>query len=325
MLKEKHNRASLGGSRYKQLNLALQGGGAHGAYTWGVLDRLLEDDGLSFDTLSGTSAGAVNAVALAQGYMENGPQGARTKLETVWKAISKAGDFLTLPGASTTFMDWAMNGMRMSFDTHPLAFDPLRQILNDEIDFQALRTDSPFGVYIAATQVSNAAARVFRTQDLSLDVVLASTCLPFFSKSVVIDGEPYWDGGFSANPAISPLIYQSNTNDTLLVQISPVGGFQLPSHIGGVRTHLSHLTLSESLRQEITGIEAQRLARHHFHLIDGTLATSRQNPGSEMTPDWGMLTTLFEEGRRGADRFLADHRGDIQRTSSFNLREHFRI
>lgn len=156
----------------------------------------------------------------------------------------------------------------------------------------------------------------------------------------MIDGEPYWDGGFSANPAIRPVIFQSNTNDTLLVQISPVDGFQLPSHIGGVRTHLSHLSFSQSLRREIELIEegrdisqssialngkARRLARHRFHLIDGTAVTSKQNPGSEMTPDWSMLSTLFEEGRRGADQFLGDHRAAIQRTSSINLREHFRI
>ncbi len=341
MLEETLNALGLGGSRYKQLNLALQGGGAHGAYTWGVLDRLLEDDGLSFDTISGTSAGAVNAIAMAQGYMEDGTQGARAKLESVWKAISKAGDFLTVPGTSTSLMNWAMNGMMMMpFDPNPLDFDPLRKILKDQIDFAALREHSPFGLYIAATQVSNGSARIFSNEDLSLEVILASTCLPFFSKSVVIDGEPYWDGGFSANPAIRPVIFQSNTNDTLLVQISPVDGFQLPSHIGGVRTHLSHLSFSQSLRREIELIEegrdisqssialngkARRLARHRFHLIDGTAVTSKQNPGSEMTPDWSMLSTLFEEGRRGADQFLGDHRAAIQRTSSINLREHFRI
>ncbi|MDV7340443.1 patatin-like phospholipase family protein [Terasakiella sp. A23] len=339
MLEETLNALGLGDNRYKQLNLALQGGGAHGAYTWGVLDRLLEDDAISFDTISGTSAGAVNAVALADGYRLDGAAGARAKLEDVWKAISKAGDFMSVPTNPADMMKWAVNGMMMPFDHNPLDYDPLRKILIDHIDFQALRKESDIGLYIAATQVSNGNAKIFTTEEISVETVLASTCLPFVSKSIVIDGEPYWDGGFSANPALRPVILNSNTDDTLLVQISPVD-YQLPSHIGGMRTHLNHLTFSQSLRREIELIEegrdvsksgiafgekARRLGRHRFHLIDGSPITSKMNPGSEMTPNWEMLSELFEQGRLGAETFLITHRDEIGRQSSTDLKEHFSL
>lgn len=337
MFEETLSALGLGDNRYKQLNLALQGGGAHGAYTWGVLDRLLADEAISFDTISGTSAGAVNAVALADGYLQDGANGARSKLTEVWKAISKAGDFMSMPTNPTQMMSWAMNGLMMPFDHNPLDYDPLRKILNDHIDFDALRSKSPMGLYIAATQVSNGNAKIFTTEEISVETVLASTCLPFMSKSILIEGEPYWDGGFSANPALRPVILNSNTDDTLLVQISPVD-YQLPSHIGGMRTHLNHLSFSQSLRREIELIEegrevsksgiafsekARRLSRHRFHLIDGSPTTSKLNPGSEMTPNWDMLTELFEKGRSAADDFLSSHRDEIGHQSSVNLKEHF--
>ncbi|WP_135081812.1 patatin-like phospholipase family protein [Terasakiella sp. SH-1] len=342
MFEETLSNFGLTGKTHKQLNLALQGGGAHGAYTWGVLDRLLEDDFISFDTLSGTSAGAVNAVAFAQGYMEEGAAGARVKLEEVWKAISKAGDFLSIPQTPTQMMSKAMSSMGMfaSFDHNPLDYDPLRDILRQHIDFAALRDHSPVGLYVAATQVSNGHARIFETEELTIDMVLASSCLPFLSKSVVIKGEPYWDGGFSANPAIRPVVLHSNTNDTLLVQLSPIDDFQFPSHIGGMRTHLNHLSFSQSLVREIELIEegrevsrsgiafgdkARRLSRHHFHLIDGSPTTSKLNPGSEMTPDWTMLCDLHAQGRRDCETFLDTHRDAIGHQSSVNLKEHFNL
>lgn len=340
MFEETLNALGLSSSRHKQLNLALQGGGAHGAYTWGVLDRLLEDDFLTFDTISGTSAGAVNAVALAQGYMDDGAAGARARLESVWKAISKAGDFVSMPQTPSQMMTMAMNGIFSSFDHNPLDYDPLRDILRNQIDFDALRRQSAIGIYVAATQVSNGNARIFTTDELTLETVLASSCLPFFSKSVLIDGEPYWDGGFSANPALRPVIWNSNTNDTLLVQISPLDDYQLPSHIGGVRTHLNHLSFSQSLRREIELIEegrevsrsgiafgekARRLSRHRFHLIDGSSVTAKLNPGSEMTPNWKMLSELFENGRKGAEGFLSGHREEIGHQSSVDLKKHFKL
>ena len=340
MLKSTLDALGLAGSQHKQLNLALQGGGAHGAYTWGVLDRLLEDEFMSFDAITGTSAGAVNAVGLAYGYLDGGTKGARDMLESIWRETAKAGDFLSIPTNPMEVMSKAMTSMFASFDQHPLDYDPLRKILNDHIDFEALRKHSTIGLFIAATQVSNGNAHIFETEELTIDMVLASTCLPFLSKSIVIDGEPYWDGGFSANPAIRPVILNSNTDDTLLVQLSPIDDFQLPSHFGGVRTHLNHLSFSQSLRREIELIEegreysrlglslsekSRRLSRHRFHLIDGSDVTSRLNPGSELTPDWRMLSELRDEGRAACDIFLEQNRADIGHHSSVDLKEHFKL
>ncbi len=328
---------------HKQINLALQGGGAHGAFTWGVLDRLLEDNYLTIDTISGTSAGAVNAVALAAGFIEDGNAGARAKLETIWKGISKAGDFMSIPALNqgpTKMMTQALMGMFAPSDLNPLDFDPLRDLLTEHIDFERLRHEGDIGLYIAATQVSDGKARIFETHELSVECVLASTCLPFLSKSIVIEGEAYWDGGFSANPALRPVILKSNTDDTLLVQLSPVDEFELPTHIAGIRTHLNKMSFNQSLRREIELIEegrdvsrsgiafsdkARRLSRHRFHLIDGTPTTSRLNPGSEMTPSWSMLQDLFIAGRRATERFLNTNRKKIGHKSTIDLKEHFNL
>lgn len=325
----------------KQLNLALQGGGSHGAYTWGVLDRLLEDDFLTIDAISGTSAGAVNAVALAQGFLEGGLDGARAKLRDVWTDISNAGDFLRLPSMDTNpaaMMTRAMIGMFSPYDTSPLSFDPLRDILKDHIDFERLRTESEIGLHIAATRVSSGQARIFKTDEISLEAVLASSCLPIMGKAITINGEHYWDGGFSANPALRPVIFDSNTDDTLLVQLSPMNDFDIHKHMPGVTNHISQLSFNQSLSREIELIEEMRsltenilnlnqkarsLSRHRFHLIDGTPATSRFNMGSEMTPTWTMLMDLFDKGREACDTFLKNHRDDIGTRASVDLADHF--
>lgn len=337
MFEETLSSLGLSGSRHKQLNLALQGGGAHGAYTWGVLDRLLEDDFLTLDTISGTSAGAVNAVALAQGFMEDGAGGARVKLEDVWKDISKAGDFISLPTNPMEMMNMAMKGMMAPFDHHPLDFDPLREILNRHIDFEALRKNSTIGIHIAATLVKTGKARIFSLDEISIDAVMASSCLPLVSKPVVIAGESYLDGGYSANPAIRPVIHHSNTDDTLLVQLSPVGEFDIKTHLSGKTQQLS---FSQSLQHEIELIEAgreitqdgimlsgkgRRLARHRFHLIDGSPVTARLNPGSEMTPNWNLLSDLFKQGREGAEHFLSQHRSQIGHEGTVDLKNHFKL
>lgn len=312
----------------KQLNLALQGGGAHGAYTWGVLDRLLEDDRMSFDTITGTSAGAVNAVALAYGYLDGGTQGARDLLEKIWQETAKAGDFLNIPTNPMDVMSKAMTNIFSVFDHHPLDYDPLRRILRDHIDFDALREQGTISLYIAATQVSTGNARLFKTDEVTLETVLASTCLPFLSQTIIIDGEAYLDGGFSANPALRPVVLNSNTQDTLLVQISPYNDFQMPSHIGGVRTNLTHMSCAQSLRHEMGLIEKEEghgLEDHRFHLIDGSSVTARLNPGSELTPDWRMLTELRDAGREACEEFLSENRGHIGQQSSVDLKEHFRL
>lgn len=308
---------------HKQINLALQGGGAHGAYTWGVLDRLLEDEFLTIDTISGTSAGAVNAVALAQGFMEDGVEGARYRITEVWRSISKAGDFVSIPTNPMEMMNKAMKGFFQPFDHNPFDLDPLRGILKNHIDFDALRKHSSIGVHVAATQATTGKSRIFTAEELSLEAVMASSCLPMISTPVIIDGESYFDGGFSANPALRPVILNSNTDDTMLVQLSPVDEFDIKTHMSGMSNQLS---FSQSLRREIELVEDHpRYQTHHFHLIDGTAVTAKLNPGSEMTPNWPLLSELYHEGRDGAEAFLASHRTKIGSEASINLKEHFRL
>lgn len=323
----------------KQINLALQGGGAHGAYTWGVLDRLLEDEFITFDMISGTSAGAVNAVALASGYLEDGVDGARKKLRSVWSDVCDAGDFFhlgTMEKNAMKMFSKTMSGMFNPFDMNPLDFDPLRDVLGDHINFEALRTESNIGLYVAATDVLSGKAHIFETHEMTLETVLASACLPFVSTPISIEGVQYWDGGCSANPAIRPVISHSNTDDTLLVQLSPMEQFALPNHLQSLGGNSNPLSFSQSLQRELELIEKDReasaaldgtcrVARHRFHLIDGSSVTAKQIFGSEMTPSRDMLEELFKAGREGAEVFLNDHRGKIGTEASIDLKEHFRL
>jgi NTE family protein len=224
------------------------------------------------------------------------------------------------------------------FDMNPLDFDPLRDVLSDHIDFEKLRTQSHIGLYIAATEANSGKAHIFQTEEITIETVLASACLPFVSKAIMIEGQQYWDGAYSANPAIRPVISHSNTDDTLLVQLSPMELFAVPDHMQPFGGSRSQLSFSQSLRRELELIEegreistsgialsarARRIARHRFHLIDGSSITAKLNPGSEMTPDWNMLSDLFLEGRKGAETFLMDHRNDIGHKASVSLKEHF--
>src|SRR3990170_2863007 len=212
--------------RNVRVNLALQGGGAHGAFTWGVLDRLLEDDQVQIGWISATSAGAVNAVALASGLLAGGQEGARQKLRHVWEAVHKAGvpDLLRLNpflfGLSRAPQLAQMASLWSPYEFNPLGFDPLRRLLSESIDFEKLRKNSPIELLIAATEVATGRSRIFRRRELTVEAVLASSCLPTLHHAVEIDGVSYWDGGFSANPDIKTLAMESPVEDTLIVQLN---------------------------------------------------------------------------------------------------------
>ncbi|MFY7942193.1 MAG: patatin-like phospholipase family protein, partial [Burkholderiaceae bacterium] len=218
------------------IDLALQGGGSHGAFTWGVLDRLLEDESLNIGAISGTSAGAMNAAVLATGHAHGGREGARLALRNFWRDISQAGAiFSPLPGSTTTTANnpfslenslgyqWASSFFRSfsPYEFNPLNLNPLRDVVQKHVLPQAL-VSCDIALFITATSVRTGQARVFTAKDLSVDAVLASACLPFLFQAVEIDGEPYWDGGYTGNPAIFPLIYESRSMDVLLVRINPL-------------------------------------------------------------------------------------------------------
>jgi NTE family protein len=331
--------------RNVRLNLALQGGGAHGAFTWGVLDRLLEDDELEINWISGASAGAVNAVAVAAGLSEGGKTTARNKLRSVWEAVHKAGvpDLLRLNpflyGFTRTPHLAQMASLWSPYEFNPLGFDPLRRLLAESIDFERLRRSSPIELLVSATVVATGRARIFRRSEITVEAVLASACLPTLHHAVEIDGVAYWDGGFSANPDIKTLAMESPVEDTLIVQLNSLVRQGLPTGVREISLHANRLAFNAPLIREVELIETVRecwqgriggprgrygkLATHRFHLIDAGRHTSGLSPDSTMKPDWTLLSYLFSAGRDEAGKWLARYRSTIGRRSSVDLKERF--
>ncbi len=331
--------------RRLKLNLALQGGGTHGAFTWGVLDRLLEDRTIDIAWISAASAGAINAAALAAGFAENGPEGARAKLREVWEAVAKAGmpEFLRLNPVLFTLSRSAPLAHLVSlwspYEFNPLGFDPLRRLLTETIDFAAIRKNSPVELLIAATEVATGEARLFRREELTVDAVLASACLPALHHAVEIDGVAYWDGGFSANPDLVTLAMESPVADTLIVQLSPLKKEGLPTGAREIQAHVNRLTFNAPLIRDVEIIEMAReamrgalrsrfsrlrpLAQHRFHLVEAAPYTNLLSDRSKIHPDIQLLNHLHAAGRTEAEKWLAANRSSIGRRSSVNLRAHF--
>ena len=331
--------------RRLKLNLALQGGGAHGAFTWGVLDRLLEEETLDIGWVSATSAGAVNAAALAAGLAEGGRQGAREKLREVWARVVKAGvtDLMRMnPFLYSLTRSSAMSQMTslMSpYEFNPMGFNPLRKLLLEAIDFDNLRAKAPIELLIAATEVSTGRVRLFRRHEMTVEAVLASACLPTLHHAVGIDGIAYWDGGFSANPDLVTLARESPLEDTLLVQLNANFKPELPTGAREIAGHVNRLTFNAPLRRDVELIEAVRaearrswfsrrgkrsaLVRHRFHLIEAGRYTAGLSPESKMKPDWGLFTYLHGAGRTETHKWLDRHRNDIGRRETVDLAARF--
>jgi len=325
-----------------KLNLALQGGGAHGAFTWGVLDRLLEEERLEIGWVSGTSAGAVNAVALAAGLAEGGPQGAREKLREVWQAVYKAGvpDLLRLNPflySMTRSSFGQMAGLMSPYEFNPLGFDPLRELLVRAIDFECLRAQAPVGLVIAATEVASGRAHFFRAHEITVESVLASACLPTLHRAVQIGGMAYWDGGFSANPDLITVVRESPLSDTLLVMVNPRERMELPTGSREISGHINHITFNAPLRRDVELIEtlrqeskkswfnratlAGKLQRHRFHVVDAGRYTAALKHETKMKPDWGLFTYLHGAGRTETHKWLDRHRRDVGRRETARLGE----
>lgn len=326
-----------------KINLALQGGGAHGAFTWGVLDRLLEDADIGFGWISAASAGTVNGVGLAAGLAEGSREKARAKLFKIWEAVHKSGvpDLAKLNpflnGFSRPASMAQIATMWSPYEFNPLGFDPLRRLITDHIDFELLRAKSPVELLIAATHVSTGRARLFRRHELTVEAVLASACLPQMHHAVEIDGSAYWDGGYSANPDLVTLASESPVGDTLLVMVSPRDNDTLPTTARDIAYHTNRLTFNAPLSRDIEIITAVRetagsimpkgrlapLARHRFHIIDGGAVTGALSPESTMKPDWNVMTYLHGAGRDHADKWLDKARSDVGRHETVDLARHF--
>jgi len=323
--------------RRKPLNLGLQGGGAHGAFTWGVLDALLERDGLTFDGISGASAGAINAVALAAGLLEDGRAGARAKLAAVWQAIAGAVPAALLPAAGLPTDHWFGLAARMvsPYQFNPFDVDPLRHVLTETIDFEALRRHSPLHLYVAATDVADGKARLFATTELAREVLLASTCLPHLRQAVRIGDRHYWDGGYSANPPLLPLVLERAAADTLIVLLDSAEPAPVPTSASAIARRLGSLAFNAPLRREIEMIERwralagegvtlggrrqRRLRRHRFHLIEAGAATADLAPASKLYPVWPLLEKLRDRGRAAAIAWLDRHGGALGTRATVDL------
>lgn len=329
----------LTGQQGRRLNLALQGGGAHGAFTWGVLDRLLAEDQLSFSWISGTSAGALNAVAVAHGLAWGSREASREALRGIWEAVERARvpDLLNFHPLAASMATIA--GMFSPYNLNPLGVDPLRQILAEHIDFKAIRANKDVCVVMAATDVQTGKAQLFSGEDVTIDTVIASACLPHIHHAVMIDGRGYWDGGFSANPPVRKLAANSPTGDTLMVLLNPLDTRTVPRSAEAIEDRVNTITFNQPLIRDVEEIvraqELQtgwfaprhsRLARmkaHRFHLIDGSEHTQQFGPRSKIMPDRAVLRTLFQNGQEAGEGWLEAHLDDVGRRGTINLREHF--
>src|SRR5208337_2714531 len=325
------------------VDLALQGGGSHGAFTWGVLDRLLEEPWLGIDGISGTSAGAMNAAVLADGYAKGGPSGARTALEKFWRRVSdaarfspfKRGPFDVILGRWTldsspmyVAMD-LMSRLVSPYQLNPKGKNPLREILADLVDFERL-AQSSIKLYITATNVRTGRGHVFKNGTITPDVLLASACLPTMFQAIEIDGEPYWDGGYSGNPTLTPLIRECKSHDTILVQINPVEREGTPRSAADILNRLNEVSFNAVLLKELRMIallrqvanpgdsEGALWAGMRIHRVASDMLTAL-GASSKLNAEWAFFSLLREEGRKAAEFFLQTHASDLGCRSTLDI------
>ncbi len=330
----------------KRVNLALQGGGSHGAFTWGVLDRLLDEPRIGINALSGASAGAMNAVVLAHGLLAGGRAGAQAALTRFWTAV----------GQRSPFRAWADDGalnegvqagamlawkalapwMRMlsPYQLNPFDINPLRDIVEDQIDFARLRTHCPVALHIATTRVANGMLRLFGAPELTAEVLLASACLPTLHHSIEIDGEAYWDGGFAANPPVFPLVFERGADDLVFVLLDPAPRPGVPHTREEIAERLTDIGFHSTLYTELQALaraqaEARqsafafgrldrRLQRLRLHRIDAQAFMSGLAALSKINTDAAFIARLHEEGRKVADAWLARHFDALGQHATFD-------
>jgi NTE family protein len=332
----------------KTINVALQGGGAHGAFTWGVLDRLLEDERIAIEGISGTSAGAMNGAALAQGWIDGGSEGARAALDRLWRRIS---DLAPLSLVHRTPLDRALGNWNLDYapgflffdavtrqfspyDLNPGNFHPLRVVLDEFIEVDKIRECTAVKLFVSATNVRTGKIRIFKNEEMSVDVLLASACLPQVFQTIVIEGEPYWDGGYMGNPAIFPLIYGCASRDVLVVEINPLTREGVPRSAAEIMNRLNEITFNAALLAELrqvalmnhvldrapeTAFDGVRCL--HIHMIEAERAMAALGVTSKLNTDMDFLLHLKEVGRRTAERWLAGNFDAIGKRSTLDLKK----
>ncbi|MFI5407842.1 patatin-like phospholipase family protein [Kaistia sp. UC242_56] len=333
----------------KIINLGLQGGGAHGAFTWGVLDKLLEDGRLGFEAISGTSAGALNAVALADGMARDGAAGARLRLQEFWMRVSAAGrpgasarDFIgawmgswRVPAMQPFHMIEAMTNFSSPYGFNPMNINPLREIVIEMVDFERVRACAAPRLFISATAVKTGKIKVFSDGGITADAVMASACLPYLFQTVEVDGEPYWDGGFMGNPALFPFFTETRTADILLVQINPIERNTVPTSTKEILERMSEITFNASLLRELRSIDfvnrmlaEGRLDPGHYrhnrvHRIDAGKALEKFSASTKFDTSRAFFEELQAAGRMAAEDWLQAHFADIGVRDTVDLRAQF--
>ncbi|GAA3845696.1 patatin-like phospholipase family protein [[Pseudomonas] carboxydohydrogena] len=332
----------------KKINLALQGGGAHGAFTWGVLDHLLADGRLEITGLSGASAGAVNAVMVADGLARGGPEEARKRLAEFWRAASVGGDlppvqraiadrlFSIFPFSTSPMQNWfeTMSHYFSPYDFNPLNINPLSELISRFVDFDAIRA-SDLALYVSATNVHTGRLKVFCRNSIDADVVMASAALPYLFRAVEIDGVPYWDGGYMGNPVIFPFLQATDSEDVLVVQINPVSQEATPKTSAEIVKRLNEITFNSALISELRtmdfvnqliddgrlprGKEHNQYRRLNIHRIDLGAFASSFDGLSKLKNDYDFFESLHDEGVRAATVFLDSHFDDIGERGTLDL------
>lgn len=325
------------------VDMGLQGGGAHGAFTWGVLDRLLEEDWISYDGVSGASAGAMNAAVFIDGFAAGGRAGAKASLERFWRLVADAAKLSPMQRgpierlAGIWSLDYSpvfatmevMARMISPYDANPFGKNPLSQILADCIDFDRLAT-APIKLFVNATNVHTGRGRIFRNADVTPDVLLASACLPTMFQAVEIDGQAYWDGGFSGNPSLVPLVRECESHDTIIVQINPIERPDLPRSARDIQNRLNEVAFNTVLIKELRAIalfkdavdpgtgEGALLAKMRLHRISSEVML-HLGYSSKLLAEWDFFCKLRDHGRASAEAFLNDHGADLGQRSTLDL------
>lgn len=339
----------------RSINLALQGGGSHGAFTWGVLDGLLEDGRVGFDGICGTSAGAMNAVLVAHGLMHGGRDGARATLADFWQRVSRLGALLN-PAAAMAGADpvgnprshpllaaqqWAMESFTRTvspYQFNPLNLNPLRDLLAECVDFDALHHCDKVKLFLCATNVRSGKVRIFDNTSMSVDAVMASACLPHLFQAVEIGGEHYWDGGYMGNPVLYPLFYETATRDVVVVMVNQIRREDVPKTPAEIADRVNEISFNSSLMREMRAVEfvsrqltegwlkpayARRMRHVLVHLIRADAFMGTLSAATKISTDARFLTGLRDLGRASAARWLADHHADLGKRSSIDLRHEF--
>lgn len=339
-------------SEGRRINLALQGGGAHGAFTWGVLDRLLEDERIQIEGISGTSAGAMNGAVMAEAFLEGGRHAARAALDHFWRRVSSYAAF-----SPVQVMPWdRINGnwnldrspgyfwldtlfrVFSPYQFNPVNLNPLRDLLEETIDIGKVRACEQMKLFVCATNVRTGKIRIFNNEDVTIDALLASACLPMMFQSVMIDGDAYWDGGYMGNPAIFPLIYDCDSRDVVIVEVNPLTREGVPKSAAEIINRVNEISFNSSLMREmraiafvtklieddtVEGSSVARLKKMLIHQISPGETMEKLGVASKFNPDFEFLSSLKRFGRERTAAWLAENFEALGERSSIDIREVF--